>query len=218
MCCEGGGLHAWVCAVIYSREAFEVKHAETVGRCPLLGWRISIYACNYQGAASVTSHWPPAAVLQRELFSAKSLSLKVESAVPHHSFSAYPSLVGVLSVGERAGVAVKVLCWTEANLCKVLAFVRPSSSLSSIFHTCIKPLTYQQASQSSWLKLPLLSVNSEPSSLVFPAAPCGFQEASSGFPACLSLTLCPVTRSLWGALSLLQLHPPAFLRRGSVYI
>lgn len=36
-----------------------------------------------------------------------------------------PSLVGVLSVGERAGVVVKVLCWAEANLCKVLAFVRP---------------------------------------------------------------------------------------------
>lgn len=72
---------------------------------------------------------------------------------------------------------------------------------------------YQQASQSSWLKLPLLLVNSEPSSLVFSAAPCGFRETFLCILLCQSLTLCPVTRSLWGACSLSQLCPPSFLQQ-----
>lgn len=72
---------------------------------------------------------------------------------------------------------------------------------------------YQQVSQSSWSKLPLLLVKSEPSSLSVFSCPLWIPwSLALHIPHCHSLALCPETRSLCRALLLFQVCPPSFLR------
>lgn len=72
---------------------------------------------------------------------------------------------------------------------------------------------YQQVSQSYWLKLPLLLVNSEPSSLSVFSCPLWIPwSLSLHIPHCHSLALCPESRSLCRALLLFQVYPPPVLR------
>lgn len=124
------------------------------------------------------------------------------------SFFPAPFTWGLLS-GSWLCVSVKVLCWAEANLCKVLAFVPPfpvinlshsyqTPNVSAGFPELLVKITF--AFGKLWtFELGVFS---------YPLWIPGSLSLHPSLTASHSMSWNP--RSLWGACSLSQLRPPSF--------